>query len=306
MKLLITGATGLVGKELVKRALNQGMEIHFLTTQQSKLNSIVGAKGFYWNPSLQEIDSACFEGVSTIVHLAGATISKRWTTSYKKTILSSRVDSTQILLVGLKTLSEGHSVTQLVSASAIGVYPSDFDQTVEENMPLSPSSFMEQVVTDWEQQSDSFSTMGIKVTKLRIGLVLAADGGVVATLKIPTMFGLGAAFGNGKQGQSWIHITDLVSLFLFAIEKQWEGVFNAVTPNPVSQSRFITALAKALHRPHIFPPLPKFLIQLLVGEMSSLVLDSHWVSSKKLVEHGFSFEFPNINDAFENIFHKKE
>jgi len=306
MKLLITGATGLVGKELVKRALNQGMEIHFLTTQQSKLNSIVVAKGFYWNPSLQEIDSACFEGVSTIVHLAGATISKRWTTSYKKTILSSRVDSTQILLAGLKTLSEGHSVTQLVSASAIGVYPSDFDQTVEENMPLSPSSFMEQVVTDWEQQSDSFSTMGIKVTKLRIGLVLAADGGVVATLKIPTMFGLGAAFGNGKQGQSWIHITDLVSLFLFAIEKQWEGVFNAVTPNPVSQSRFITALAKALHRPHIFPPLPKFLIQLLVGEMSSLVLDSHWVSSKKLVEHGFSFEFPNINDAFENIFHKKE
>jgi len=306
MKLLITGATGLVGKELVKRALNQGMEIYFLTTQQSKLNSIVGAKGFYWNPSLQEIDSACFEGVSTIVHLAGATISKRWTTSYKKTILSSRVDSTQILLAGLKTLSEGHSVTQLVSASAIGVYPSDFDQTVEENMPLSPSSFMEQVVTDLEQQSDSFSTMGIKVTKLRIGLVLAADGGVVATLKIPTMFGLGAAFGNGKQGQSWIHITDLVSLFLFAIEKQWEGVFNAVTPNPVSQSRFITALAKALHRPHIFPPLPKFLIQLLVGEMSSLVLDSHWVSSKKLVEHGFSFEFPNINDAFENIFHKKE
>ena len=196
MKLLITGATGLVGKELVKRALNQGMEIYFLTTQQSKLNSIVGAKGFYWNPSLQEIDSACFEGVSTIVHLAGATISKRWTTSYKKTILSSRVDSTQILLAGLKTLSEGHSVTQLVSASAIGVYPSDFDQTVEENMPLSPSSFMEQVVTDWEQQSDSFSTMGIKVTKLRIGLVFAADGGVVSTLKIPTMFGLGAAFGN--------------------------------------------------------------------------------------------------------------
>jgi len=305
MKLLITGATGLVGKELVKKAQASGFEIHFLTTQQSKINSIDDAKGFYWNPERQEIDTSCFEGVSTIVHLAGATISKRWTTAYKKTILSSRIQTTQLLFNGLNELEGDHSVTQLVTASAIGVYPSDFDQTVDEKTQVAPNSFMEKVVIDWEQESDSFKALGVKVNKLRIGLVLAAHGGVVATLKVPTLFGLGAAFGNGKQGQSWIHLSDLVALFLYAIDRQWEGTFNAVAPNPVSQSRFISALAKSLKRPHIFPPLPKFLIQLLVGEMSSLVLDSHWVSAQKVLDNGFVFEHEKINSALESIFNEK-
>ncbi|MDA9811179.1 TIGR01777 family oxidoreductase [Flavobacteriaceae bacterium] len=304
MKLLITGATGLVGKELVQRTLSQGVGVHFLTTRQSKINSIEGAKGFYWNPSLQEIDMDCFKGVDTIIHLAGATISKRWTSAYKKTIKQSRVETTQLLLKGVQDLSGDNTVTQLVSASAIGIYSSDFDVTVDEETQVSPQSFMEEVVIEWEKQCNKFSSLGVKVSKLRIGLVLSEDGGVVGTLKIPTLFGLGAAFGNGKQGQSWIHIDDLVSMFLYVIEQKLEGVFNAVSPNPVSQSRFISALAKAINRPHVFPPLPKFLIDLLMGEMSSLVLDSHWVSSKKILKKGFTFKYETINGALDNIFSK--
>ena len=306
MKLLITGATGLVGKALIKKSLSQGTEIHFLTTQKAKINSIEGAKGFYWNLLHKKIDVSCFEGVEIIIHLAGATISKRWTTEYKKVILTSRLESTKLLLNGIKAFPKKHNIKKLVSASAIGIYPSDFDQTVDEETPVSPNSFMEKIVIDWENESDSFNLIGIKVAKLRIGLVLSDKGGVVAVMKIPTMLYLGAAFGSGKQGQSWIHIYDLVSLILFVIKNQWEGVFNAVSPGSVSQNHFISALAKSLNRRHISPPLPKFLIQFLVGEMSCLILDSHWVSPQKVLDNGFVFKFEEINNALENIFNKKD
>ena len=146
--------------------------------------------------------------------------------------------------------------------------------------------------------------MNIKVTTLRIGLVIASNGGVVAAMKIPILFGLGAAFGNGSQGQSWIHIKDLVGMILFSVTTKLEGIYNAVAPNPVSQTHFITALAKAINRPHILPPLPEFIIQLMVGEMSSLLLNSHWVSSNKIEGQGFSFQYPEINTAFKELFKK--
>ena len=304
MKLLITGATGLVGKELVKNALEQGMTVHYLTTHKSKIKKIIGARGFYWNPSSQEIDSSCFEGVDVIVHLAGATISKRWTAAYKKIILASRVNTTKLLENGLKKIKGKHQVKQIICASAIGIYSNDFKNIVTEETEVSKNSFLERVVIDWESASAVFKTMNIKVTTLRIGLVIAANGGVVAAMKIPILFGLGAAFGNGSQGQSWIHIKDLVGMILFSVTTKLEGIYNAVAPNPVSQTHFITALAKAINRSHILPPLPEFIIQLMVGEMSRLLLDSHWVSSEKIESQGFSFQYPEINNAFKELFKK--
>jgi uncharacterized protein (TIGR01777 family) len=304
MKLLITGATGLVGKELVKNALEQGMIVHYLTTHKYKTKKIIGARGFYWNPSSQEIDSSCFEGVDVIVHLAGATISKRWTAAYKKIILASRVNTTKLLENGLKKIKGKHQVKQIIGASAIGIYSNDFKNIVTEETEVSKNSFLERVVIDWESASAVFKTMNIKVTTLRIGLVIAANGGVVAAMKIPILFGLGAAFGKGSQGQSWIHIKDLVGIILFAVTTKLEGIYNAVAPNPVSQTHFITALAKAINRSHILPPLPEFIIQLMVGEMSRLLLDSHWVSSEKIESQGFSFQYPEINNAFKELFKK--
>jgi len=301
MKLLITGATGLVGRQLVKKAISQGMMIHYLTTQASKIQSIEGAKGFHWNPSRMIIDIDCFLGVDVIIHLAGASISKRWTDRYKKIILSSRIDTTRLLINGLNLLKGNHCVEQIVSASAIGIYPSDFKNFVFETFDVSKDSFMQNVVMNWEEEVDVFQTMNIKITKLRIGLVLARNGGVVATLKIPTFFCLGAAFGSGNQGQSWIHMSDVVGIILFCIKKQLIGNFNTVAPNPVSQSIFISALAKALKRPHIFPPIPKYFTKMILGDMSSLVLDSHWVSSKKILGKGYKFQFDKINDALKEV-----
>ena len=301
MKLLITGATGLVGNSLTEKYAQQGIQIHYLTTRKSQMESIEGAQGYYWNPYKNEIDLACFIGVDSIIHLAGATVSKRWTKAYKEKIHSSRVLSTQLLLKGLQSCKGDHQVKQLLSASAIGIYPSDFKKKMNEEMAVEQTTFMQKVVYDWEREVDAFKAEGVAVAKIRIGLVLSKKGGVLGTLKIPVYFGLGAAFGNGKQGQSWIHIDDLVGIFLKAIDQKWEGVYNAVAPNPVSQSRFIAALSRALKRPYFLPAIPSLLIKLGIGEMSDLVLDSHWVSTQKVLDQGYKFQFTDIEKAIDDL-----
>ncbi|MDG1762284.1 MAG: TIGR01777 family oxidoreductase [Flavobacteriaceae bacterium] len=301
MKLLITGATGLIGKKITENLLETGFQIHYLTTGKSKTNILQGATGFYWNPEQNQIDLKCFYGVDTIIHLAGSTVSKRWTKSYKEKIYSSRINSSKLLLKGIEDLNGEHQIKHLVSASAIGVYPSDFNDYFDEEAEVSRTTFMERVVIDWENETDSFSSEGISIAKLRIGLVLSESGGVLGTLKLPTYFGLGAAFGSGKQGQSWIHMNDLVGIFLKAVEDQWEGVFNAVAPNPVTQSEFIASLSRALKRPYFLPPIPAFLIRIGAGEMSDLVLDSHWISSQKVIDKGYSFQYTDIQKALDDL-----
>jgi uncharacterized protein (TIGR01777 family) len=301
MKLLITGATGLIGKKITENLLETGFQIHYLTTGKSKTNILQGATGFYWNPEQNQIDLKCFYGVDTIIHLAGSTVSKRWTKSYKEKIYSSRINSSKLLLKGIEDLNGEHQIKHLVSASAIGVYPSDFNDYFDEEAEVSRTTFMERVVVDWENETDSFSSEGISIAKLRIGLVLSESGGVLGTLKLPTYFGLGAAFGSGKQGQSWIHMNDLVGIFLKAVEDQWEGVFNAVAPNPVTQSEFIASLSRALKRPYFLPPIPAFLIRIGAGDMSDLVLDSHWISSQKVIDKGYSFQYTDIQKALDDL-----
>ena len=194
-----------------------------------------------------------------------------------------------------------HKIKTIVSASAIGVYPSSLDKIHDEEDPVASNSFMEQVVVDWERAVDQFSDLNIKVSKLRIGLVLARGGGVLATLKIPTQFGLGAAFGSGKQWQSWIHVSDLSKLFLEAASQQWEGVYNAVAPEVVTQTEFIRQLAKGLRRPFFMPPLPRFMIRMMVGEMSTLVVNSQYVSAQKVIDTAFDYEFPSLEKALSDL-----
>jgi len=301
MKLLITGATGLIGRNLTQEFIDQGFEVNYLTTQQSKTEALNQAKGFYWNPKQNQIDLNCFSGVDSIVHLAGATVSKRWTKAYKAKILSSRVLSTQLLFKGLQDLGGKHQVKHLVSASAIGIYPSDFELEFNEEAEVNPKSFMEKVVFDWEHEVDAFRDEGLRLAKLRIGLVLSKQGGVLGTLKIPTYFGLGAAFDSGKQGQSWIHMEDVLGIFSKAVSDQWDGIFNTVAPNPVTQDKLMAALAGGLKRPYFFPPIPAFLLKIGAGEMSDLVLDSHWISSQKVIDQGYVFKFTDIEQAINDL-----
>ena len=301
MKILITGATGLVGNVLLEKAIAAGHSIHYLTTRKEQLNRLSQAKGFYWNPKTGEIDTACFDGVDFIVHLAGASISQRWTPKNKKEILDSRVEGTRLLVKGLASSKDQHQVKQVVAASAIGIYPSSFTTVYTEDYQPKPNSFLEKVVMAWEAEEDQFASLGVGLCKLRIGLVLTKTGGVLGPLKIPTQFGLGAAFGNGKQIQAWIHVDDLVDMILTAGEKQWQGVYNAVSPSPVSQNEFTKILAKAMRRPYFMPPLPKFLIRFVAGEMSILVFNSQHVSAEKVLKKGFIFSYPKLDTALSSL-----
>jgi uncharacterized protein (TIGR01777 family) len=299
MTVLITGATGLIGREIVKQCHSKGIKVHYLTTSKSKLNTASNYKGFYWNPSTNDIDHACFEGVSTIINLVGASISKRWTERYKKEILDSRTKTAELLQDTIKT--HNYAIKQVVAASAIGIYPTSLTNYYDESHTEVSTSFLGQVVEQWEKAVDGFKPLGCKVTKIRIGLVLANDGGALPEIIKPMKFGAGAAFGSGKQWQSWIHVEDLAAMFVFALEHKLEGIYNGVAPNPVSNQELTKAAACVLNRPLILPNIPKFAMKLVLGDMHMLLFESQRVCSKKIETKGFNFKFANLKPALEDL-----
>lgn len=303
MKVLITGATGLVGQELVAQCHAKGYDVNFLTTSKNKLLSEARYKGFYWNPQLGEIDGDCIKEVSVIINLAGASISKRWSTSYKKQVLNSRIDTLNTLFKMLSERSD-HEVISFISASAIGIYPNSLDNYYEEEETNVDDSFLGEVVAAWEAKANKFKTLGLKVSKVRIGLVMSSNGGALPEIAKPIKYYVGAAFGSGEQWQSWIHVTDLARIFLFIAENNLKGVFNGVSPNPVTNSRLVKEIAKILGKPLFMPNIPKAVMQVILGEMSYILFASQRVSSKKIEESGFSFEYQNICNALENIYEK--
>ena len=299
MRVLVTGATGLIGQEMVKLCHEKDIKVNYLTTSKSKIVQEENYKGFYWNPKAKEIDADCFKEVDAIVHLAGATVSKRWTPSYKKEILSSRTETTALLVNTLKELT--HTVKQVVSASAIGIYPDSLINYYDESHNEISSSFLGQVVSVWEQASDEFLKLNITVSKIRIGLVLSNKGGALMEIVKPIKFVLGAAFGNGKQWQSWIHIQDLANLFLHVLQNNLKGVYDGVAPNPTSNSELTKTAASVLHKPLFMPNIPKFFMKLVLGEMHILLFESQRVSSKKIADEGFLFKFNYLEPALNNL-----
>ncbi|MFT4781779.1 MAG: hypothetical protein ACJAZK_001388 [Psychroserpens sp.] len=296
---LITGATGLIGQEIVKICHDQNMNVHYLTTSKNKLTTTDNYKGFYWNPDTKEIDIFCFEGVDTIINLVGASISKRWTDSYKKEIITSRTETAQLLLDTIKL--NNFPIKQIVSASAIGIYPNSVTNYYEEDEPSVSASFLGQVVEQWEAIVDQFASAGIQLAKIRIGLVLSTKGGALPEIAKPIRLGLGAAFGSGEQWQSWIHIKDLARLFVFAVTNNLEGTYNGVAPNPVSNLELTKTVAKTLHKPLILPNIPKFAMKLVLGEMHILLFESQRVSASKIEETGFDFEYHHLEPALLDI-----
>lgn len=298
MRLLITGATGLVGRAIVEMAHKEGVVVNYLTTKREKIISNEIFKGYYWNPSKQEIDLNCFDGVTAIINLAGASISKKWIIEYKNEILSSRLNSVKTLNQALGKI-DCSNISSFVSASAIGIYPSSLSHFYNEDDPLIDDSFLGEVVNLWEKEIDTLQHFGIAIAKIRIGMVLSPDGGALPELIKPISNYVGAAFGNGRQWQSWIHISDLARMFLFAVKNQLSGVYNGVSPNPVTNQKMIKEIAEVLNKPIILPNIPRFIMKIVLGEMSYLLFASQRVSSKKVAEEGFSFNYPNLRNALQ-------
>jgi uncharacterized protein (TIGR01777 family) len=297
--LLITGATGLVGKALVKQCLAQGDTVHYLTTRKSKIATQKNYKGFYWNPQDNAIDLACFEGVEVIFNLAGSSIAQRWSKVAKTSILSSRTQALALLHSSIET--HKFPITQIISASAIGIYPDSKTRYYDEKFQGTDASFLRSVVKSWEGSLKPFQTLGVKTTALRIGIVLDMHEGALPKIMAPIKHYLGAALGVGDQWQSWIHINDLVRLFMFVLESKLEGVYNAVAPNPVQQIELTKLIAKQLQRPLILPNVPEFALRLMLGEMRAIALESQRVCASKIQNAGFKFDFLELEPALEDL-----
>lgn len=307
MRLLITGATGLVGSEIVRQCQNRNIPVNYLTTSKDKIVTKPEYHGFFWDPDSGKIDENCLDGVTSIINLAGSSISKRWTNPYKKKIIASRLNTLSTLHKALKRQKTLHpenyaQITSFVTASAIGIYPNSLSNYYTEEEPKVDNSFLGEVVEDWEKEADTFNDFNFNVVKVRIGLVMSADGGALPEMAKPIKNYIGAAFGTGEQWQSWIHISDLAQIFLFAIENNLKGVYNGVGPNPITNNRLIKEIANAVDKPLFLPNIPQIVMKGILGEMAYILFASQRVSSKKIEEEGFNFNYPNICVALEEIY----
>ncbi|SRX53980.1 TIGR01777 family oxidoreductase [Aequorivita sp. CIP111184] len=298
-KVLITGATGLIGRELIKQCHQEGISVNYLTTSKEKIKNTDNYKGFYWNPQKREIDLNAFEGITAIINLAGASISKRWTKKYKKVIIDSRVESMNFIYETLQNLE--HNIEHFISASGISIYPNSKTKLYTEEDTEVDDTFLADVVIAWEAAAVKFKDLGMEVSKVRTGIVLAKEEGALPQIAKPIKLGVGAPLGSGEQWQSWIHIEDIAGIYLFILKNQLEGKFNAVAPNPVQNKKMTKLIASKLDCPLWLPNIPAFALKLLLGEMSVLVLEGQLVSSHKIEELGYSFKFYNLENALQDL-----
>ncbi|WP_416448178.1 TIGR01777 family oxidoreductase [Leeuwenhoekiella sp. A2] len=299
MRVLITGATGLVGNAVTALCLDQNIEVNYLTTSQEKIKTEINYKGFLWNPEMQTIDKRAFDGVDVIIHLAGASIAQRWTDTHKKEIVASRVNTANLLFKTLASID--HTIAKFISASAIGAYPSSYTHYYKEDYPDYNAGFLGEVVEKWEQAADQFAAINIDVVKIRVGVVLAKDGGALQQLIKPIKYYAGAPLGTGEQWQSWIHIADLAGIFVFCIKNKVSGTFNAVAPNAVTNEGLTKVAAKKMGKPLFLPNVPAFALKAALGEMADVVLESQRVSSEHIQNEGYNFQFAYIEEALENL-----
>lgn len=300
MKYLITGGSGLIGSEITKILLAKNEDVNWLTSSKKNKN---GVKSFNWNIYKNQIDENCFNDVDVIIHLAGAGIAdKKWTPDRKIELIDSRIKSTQLLFETLE--HKQNKPKAIICASAIGIYKNQNDHLLNEESEIG-NDFLANLTYQWENEVNKFETLGIRVIKIRTGIVLSKYGGYLKSVAAPAKFGLAAALGNGKMITSWIHISDMAHLFLFAAKNEKiHGVYNAVAPNPVTNYEITKQIALALNRPFFLPNIPAFILKIVFGEMSSVIFMSQNISCEKIQKAGFKFEFLKISDALKNIYKK--
>ncbi|SOD17930.1 TIGR01777 family oxidoreductase [Pedobacter xixiisoli] len=300
--ILIAGATGLVGEQLISKLLADGHQISILARKAFQKE---GVKVFLWDVYQQTIDNQALEGIDTIINLTGEGIAdKPWTAERKQQIIDSRVKSAELIFRAIKETNA--TVESYISASAVGIYGDREDEVLDEES-LNGTGFMADCCIAWEKAADQFITLGIRVVKVRIGIVLSEKGGALASMEKPVNYFVGAGLGTGKQWMPWIHIDDLVNIFVHAVaDKNMFDAYNATAPSPVTNQTFTKTLGKVLRRP-IWPfNVPKFVLKAILGEMSILPLISTNTSAQKMLNTGFQFRYLNLEEALKAIYeHKK-
>lgn len=294
--ILIAGGTGMVGRNLINTLLDKGYKVHILSRKKHK-----EFPSTIWDPENNYIELNTLPQVDSIINLAGAGIAdKRWTRKRKESIIKSRVDSNKLIQ---KIID--HQVTPIesyISASAIGIYGEHGKEWVDENTVVSDTGFLEKTVRLWEASVNDLKNKNTRITIFRFGMVLSKRGGVLDKLVAPTSFFIAPYFGSGKQYYSWIHIEDLCNMIITAIEdKHFSGIYNAVSPNPVTNKTMMKTIVKVKRRLALVIPVPELLLKLMLGEMSSIILISSRVFPKRISDTGFEFKYEKIEPALEDL-----
>jgi uncharacterized protein (TIGR01777 family) len=277
MNVVITGASGFIGRAVAANLRSSGHIVRSVSLRDA-------------------LQPEALAGVNAMVHLAGEPVAQRWTTAVREKIMRSRVEGTRALVAAMR----GQPPQVLISASAVGYYGSRGDEILTESSPAA-DDFLGRVAAAWEEEAQKAEPLGVRVTRLRIGMVLGPNGGALARMLTPFRLGVGGRLGSGHQWMSWIHIHDLVELIAFLMkESTVRGAFNATSPFPVTNREFTQALAEAVHRPAIFP-VPAFALRLLFGEMSEVLLASQRAVPDAAQRAGFVFQHPDIFAALAQI-----
>ncbi|WP_298367689.1 TIGR01777 family oxidoreductase [uncultured Lutibacter sp.] len=296
-KILVTGGTGLIGKHLCKLLKNRG---HFVTVlSRSRTENPLS---FYWNINENYIDNEAITNTDYIIHLAGAGIAdKRWTSARKKILINSRVDSTNLLFRKVKELNP--TLKGFIAASGIGYYGSLTSEKVFSENDNSGNDFLATICKLWEKESLSFQNENIRTVILRTGIVLSKKGGALDKIMKPIKLGVGAAIGSGKQFMPWISIEDLCNMYVEAIEnKTINGIYNAVAPEHITNKGFTKTIAKFVKKPLWLPNIPSFVLKIVLGELSIILLEGSRVSSRKIENTGFKFKHSTLNSFFSQLF----
>jgi hypothetical protein len=296
MRIAITGATGMIGSKLIAFLLAQGHQMAVITRRSSYHQAQTSV--IIWDPNLNYIEIEQLEGFDVVIHLAGTNVGEYWSPEHKKSILESRTLSTRLLCESLAKVVSKPKL--LISASAIGFYgnhpPQEF---LDENSPLG-KGFLADVCGQWEAQTHVAAQAGIRVVRMRLGVVLSKTGGALSKMRLPFQLGIGGRLGNGRQMMSWVALDEIPYVVDHLIKnRQISGAVNVVSPQAVSNAQFTKTLGKIIHRPTVLP-VPGFVIRLLFGEMGqNLLLEGAHVLPRRLQESGYQFHLADLEAALE-------
>ncbi len=301
MNILITGGTGFIGSALSRELSNSGHKVIIASRRKTppKLKNIEIVR---WDIQTS-LSSEIMSGIDAVINLAGESlISGCWTKRRKERIMSSRVNTTRLLVESMKSANPKPKV--LISVSAVGYYGPHGDEYVTEDFPPA-SDFLAEVCKAWEKEALKAQELGVRVVITRFGVVLESDGGALSKMAIPFKFFLGGHLGSGQQWFSWVHREDLIGFMKYALENESvSGHFNLTSPQPVTNKEFCSALGKALNRPSWFH-VPAFMIKLTLGEVGKVLLTGQRVLPEKALKAGYQFKYPEINKALKAIFRRK-
>jgi len=299
---LMTGGTGLIGKHLSRKLKEKGYNVLLLSRSSSRGNS---HSVYSWNPEKNEIENEAIQRADYIIHLAGAGMGdRRWTKMRRQLIFDSRIKTCGLLFD--KVQESGIKLKAFISASGTGYYGTVTSEKIFSETDPPSTDFTGEVCRRWEQSADRFQQSGIRTVKIRTGIVLTRNGGVLGRMLPAVRLGIGSALGSCRQYIPWIHIDDLCNIYIKAIgDKTMTGAWNAVAPEHITNREFIRSLAKVLQKPFFFPAVPSFLLKLLFGRMADIILKGSRVSADKILSAGYKFEFPYLENALKDLFTKR-